>query len=104
MQLKFKPSVFSAALATLSLSQAANAGPIAYGICQTATDLPKLLTITITELGCNTVAVACYAGAGFTFGTVTAGLGAPAAILACNAALGTCSSACAAIALLAPTP
>ncbi|OBZ67208.1 hypothetical protein A0H81_13009 [Grifola frondosa] len=32
------------------------AGPIAYGICQT---------------GCNAVVVVCYAGAGFTFGTVT---------------------------------
>ena len=50
------------------------------------------------------MAVACYAGAGFTFGTVTAGLGIPAAIVACNAALGTCSSACAVVALLAPTP
>ena len=54
--------------------------------------------------GCNAVAVACYAGAGFTFGTVTAGVGIPAAIVACNTALGTCSSACAVVALLAPTP
>ncbi|KAF7309383.1 hypothetical protein MIND_00309100 [Mycena indigotica] len=65
------------------------AGPIAYGICQT---------------GCNTVAVACYAAAGFTFGTVVAAAAAPAAILACNSALGTCSTACATVALLAPTP
>ncbi|PPR07183.1 hypothetical protein CVT26_012613 [Gymnopilus dilepis] len=66
----------------------ASAGPIAYGICQT---------------GCNTVAVACYAAAGFTFGTIAAPV-APAAVVACNAALGTCSAACATVALLAPTP
>ncbi|KAM5543296.1 hypothetical protein V8D89_003170 [Ganoderma adspersum] len=87
--MQFKLSALATALAALSISQGVNAGPIAYGICQT---------------GCNAVAVACYAGAGFTFGTVTAGLGIPAAIVACNAALGTCSSACATIALFAPTP
>ncbi|KAI0656638.1 cysteine-rich protein [Cubamyces menziesii] len=66
----------------------ANAGIIGYGICQT---------------GCNVVAVACYAAAGYTFGTVTAGLGTPAVILGCNAALGKCSAACAIVALT-PTP
>ncbi|KZV67638.1 hypothetical protein PENSPDRAFT_47648 [Peniophora sp. CONT] len=66
-----------------------SAGPIAYGICQT---------------GCNAVVVACYAGAGAVFGTVVAAPAAPAAILACNAALGTCSAACATVALFAPTP
>ncbi|KAF9537400.1 hypothetical protein CPC08DRAFT_600393, partial [Agrocybe pediades] len=78
-------------IAALALSGAnvVSAGPIAYGICQT---------------GCNTVAVACYAGAGFTFGTVVAAAAAPAAVLACNAALGTCSAACATVALFAPTP
>lgn len=55
------------------------AGPLAYGICQT---------------GCNAVVVACYAGAGFTFGTVTAGAGVPAAIIACNAGLGVCMAGC----------
>ncbi|EIN12627.1 hypothetical protein PUNSTDRAFT_18994, partial [Punctularia strigosozonata HHB-11173 SS5] len=64
-----------------------SAGPISYGICQT---------------GCNIVAVACYAAAGFTFGTVAAPL-APPAILGCNAALGTCSAGCAAF-LVAPIP
>jgi hypothetical protein len=49
------------------------AGPLAYGICQS---------------GCNAVVVACYAGAGFTFGTVTAGTGIPVAIAGCNAGLG----------------
>ncbi|KAJ3487682.1 hypothetical protein NLI96_g3372 [Meripilus lineatus] len=63
------------------------AGPVAYGICQT---------------GCNVLAGACYAAAGFTFGTVAAPL-APPAILACNTALGSCSAACAA-AILLPTP
>ena len=55
------------------------AGPLSYGICQT---------------GCNTVVVACYAGAGLTFGTVTAGVGIPAAAIACNSALGVCMAAC----------
>ncbi|KXN81170.1 hypothetical protein AN958_05941 [Leucoagaricus sp. SymC.cos] len=70
-----------------SAPQQAMAGLIAYGICQT---------------GCNTVAVACYGAAGVTFGTILA-VAAPPAILACNAALGTCSAACAAVALT-PTP
>ena len=41
--------------------------------------------------------------AGYTFGTVTAGAGIPAAIAACNAALGVCMASCVA-AGLAPTP
>ncbi|KAH8106388.1 hypothetical protein DFH11DRAFT_1518304 [Phellopilus nigrolimitatus] len=49
-------------------------GPLAYALCQT---------------GCNTGVVACYAAAGFTFGTVPI-VGAPAAIMGCNALLGTC--------------
>ena len=57
----------------------AHAGLIAYGLCQS---------------GCNAVAVACYAAAGYTFGTVTAGAGVPAAIAACNSALGACMSGC----------
>lgn len=76
-------------LAAMAAIPSTMAGPIAYGICQT---------------GCNVVAVACYAGAGFTFGTVVAAPAAPAAVLACNAALGTCSAACAATALIAPIP
>ncbi|EIM84439.1 uncharacterized protein STEHIDRAFT_61372 [Stereum hirsutum FP-91666 SS1] len=78
-----------ALLAVLSSIPFVTGGPIAYGICQT---------------GCNTVAVACYAAAGFQFGTVVAAVAAPATILACNAALGTCSTACATVALFAPTP
>ncbi len=55
------------------------AGPLAYGICQT---------------GCNAVVVACYAAAGFTFGTVTAGAGIPAVLVGCNSALGVCMAGC----------
>ncbi|KAF8211017.1 hypothetical protein K438DRAFT_2011435 [Mycena galopus ATCC 62051] len=80
---------FSKLLLALSGVSLVHAGPIAYGLCQT---------------GCNTVAVACYAGAGLVFGTVVAAPAAPAAALACNAALGTCSATCATVALLAPTP
>ena len=50
-------------------------GIIGYGLCQS---------------GCNALVVSCYAAAGFTFGTITGGLGAPAVILGCNAGLGTC--------------
>ncbi len=56
-----------------------SAGPLSYGICQT---------------GCNAVVVACYSAAGFTFGTVTAGVGIPFAIASCNAGLGVCMVAC----------
>ncbi|KAF8500117.1 hypothetical protein JB92DRAFT_2979463 [Gautieria morchelliformis] len=70
-----------------ALIPAVNGGPVAYALCQT---------------GCNAVAVACYGAAGFTFGVTI--VGAPAAILGCNAALGTCMATCATVALLAPTP
>ena len=99
-------SNFSALAAMTPLMTTAIAGPIAYGICQS---------------GCCAIAVPCYAAAGFVFvtllrcdfsssetdnvfqGTVTAGVGTPPAVLACNAALGVCSAKCAAVALL-PTP
>jgi len=77
------------AATTLALATRASAGPIAYGLCQT---------------GCNTVAMACYAAAGVTFGTIVAAPATPAVILGCNAALGTCSATCATVALFAPTP
>lgn len=76
------------ALGLMMLLGVGSAGPLAYGICQT---------------GCNTMAVACYAAAGTTFGTITAGVGAPVAVVACNAALGACMGACVA-AGFAPTP
>ncbi|KAK8210875.1 hypothetical protein IWZ01DRAFT_541846 [Phyllosticta capitalensis] len=66
--------------ASLALVASVAAGPCAYGICQT---------------GCAAVVVACYAAAGFTFGTVAAPM-APPAIIACNSAYGTCQAACAA--------
>uniref|UniRef100_A0A915DLM3 Cysteine-rich protein n=1 Tax=Ditylenchus dipsaci TaxID=166011 RepID=A0A915DLM3_9BILA len=75
-------------LVFLLLLNFANGGPAAAGICYA---------------GCAAVVTACYAAAGFTFGTITAGLGTPAAILACNSAFGVCEAACVA-ALLTPTP
>ncbi|KAI8094960.1 uncharacterized protein B0P05DRAFT_524115 [Gilbertella persicaria] len=72
----------------LCMSNLVHAGPALYGLCQT---------------GCNTLVVACYAAAGFVFGTITAGAGTPLVILGCNSAQGVCMAACAA-ALLAPTP
>lgn len=55
------------------------------------------------RVGATQLIVACYAAAGVSFGTVTAGAGTPAVIVGCNAALGTCMAACAAVAL-APMP
>ncbi|ETW79310.1 cep2 cellulose medium expressed protein 2 [Heterobasidion irregulare TC 32-1] len=78
-----------AAVSLLSAIPLVAGGPISYGLCQT---------------GCNTVAVACYAAAGFQFGTVVAAAATPATILACNAALGTCSATCATLVLFAPIP
>jgi len=52
---------------------------------------------------CQAAVVACYSSAGLAFGTVTAGVGAPVAANACNAAFGLCSAAFATIEfLLAP--
>lgn len=87
MNTKSQLIILFAVLLLLSSFQV-EAGPIGYGICQT---------------GCAAVAVACYSAGGFTFGTVTAGVGAPAVVLACNAAFGTCSAKCALVCLL-PTP
>lgn len=63
-----------------------------YGLCQTA---------------CNAAVVICYSAAGFTFGTVTAGVGVPAAIVVCNTALAACMAKCVAVAAASaalPTP
>ena len=67
--------------------QIAQSGLLAYEICQT---------------GCNTIWVDCVAAAGGTAGAST-GAVAVSAILACNAAQGTCMAACVA-AGLSPTP
>jgi hypothetical protein len=83
------------------------AGPLTHGLCQTgahhAQSLGTCYSLIHVLLGCNTMAVVCYAAAGFTFGTIAAPL-APPAIVACNATLGTCTATCATVALLAPTP
>lgn len=71
----------------LALASGTIAGPVAYGICQA---------------GCSAMVVACYSGAGFVFGTVAAAA-APAAVIGCNSAYGTCQAACVA-AGFAPTP
>mmetsp|Transcript_10110 Transcript_10110/g.18213 ORF Transcript_10110/g.18213 Transcript_10110/m.18213 type:complete len:106 (-) Transcript_10110:71-388(-) len=57
------------------------ASVVSYGDCQTA---------------CNAGAVTCYAAAGLSFGTVTGGVGIPAAAATCNSVLGACMAACAA--------
>ncbi|KIL85995.1 hypothetical protein FAVG1_10965 [Fusarium avenaceum] len=81
-----KPAAILTTLACLYTT--ATAGPIAYGVCQA---------------GCSAVVMACYAAAGYTWGA-TLGASAPASIIACNGAFGTCSAACAKIGLFAPTP
>ncbi|KAH9917908.1 uncharacterized protein BXZ73DRAFT_105428 [Epithele typhae] len=78
--MQLKPSLLAAAAL---LATGARASSVAYDVCQTA--------------GCNTVAVACYAGASFAFGTFTAGLGVPPALVACQTTLEKCSSACASL-------
>lgn len=90
--MKSSAAIFVIVLLLASSLSPTTAGPIASAICYT---------------GCNSLAVACYAAAGFTFGTgkcsiwlllntilinifptVTAGAGIPAVIIACNAGLG----------------
>jgi hypothetical protein len=83
----WKFAVYMVILSMICLKRV-NAGPLAYGICQS---------------GCNFAAVACYAAAGFTFGTITGGAGVPAVIATCNASLGTCMACCIA-AGFTPTP
>lgn len=81
-------SKLGSAILILLMSTTVQSGPTASGICYA---------------GCATVVVACYAAAGATFGTVTAGVGTPAAILACNGAFGSCQAACM-VAFFLPTP
>jgi len=76
-------------LILMAMTPPVSGGPALYGLCQA---------------GCAGVVVACYSAAGAVFGTVTAGVGTAPAILACNAAFGKCSVACAGVTLLAPTP
>ncbi|KAI8837668.1 hypothetical protein BJ741DRAFT_602939, partial [Chytriomyces cf. hyalinus JEL632] len=72
----------------LTLAVTTVAGPLPYVLCVSA---------------CNAGWVSCYAGAGLVAGTVTAGLGAPAAAMMCNAAQAACMTACGGT-LLAPDP
>ncbi|VVC36620.1 Hypothetical protein CINCED_3A000125 [Cinara cedri] len=75
-------------LTVLMMFGIAQAGPLAAGICYA---------------GCASVTVACFAAAGFTFGTVPgAVIAATPALAACNTAFGICEAACVA-ALVAPT-
>jgi len=71
----------------LAVVTPALAGPAGYGVCQA---------------GCAALVMACYSAAGFTWGA-TLGASAPASIVACNTAFGSCQAACAGV-LLAPTP
>jgi len=81
--------MWSLILIGLLFSSSANAGPIAAGVCYA---------------GCAAVTVACFAAAGFTFGTVPgAVIAATPALAACNAAFGICEASCVA-ALVIPTP
>ncbi|KAI1187125.1 hypothetical protein F5B17DRAFT_400959 [Nemania serpens] len=83
---RMKPTkIFTAAI--LAFAPIVSAGPAAYGVCQA---------------GCAAVVTACYAAAGFTWGA-TLGASAPATIIACNTAFGTCQAACW-LAAIAPTP
>lgn len=68
-------------------------------------NLQKNLTLIvgICQAGCAAVVYACYAAAGFVYGTVTAGPLTPTVLLACNAAQGTCYHACY-VAFFLPTP
>ena len=75
----FQTKLFSLLAVFLALSNVAEAGPIGVAICYT---------------GCNTLWVTCVAGAGGVAGVSTGGLGVAPAILACNAAQGTCMTAC----------
>ena len=62
-----------------------------------------LATYGVCQAGCAAAVCVCYTAAGLVFGTVTGGAGAPAAAIACNAAFGKCSAACA-VMVLTPTP
>jgi len=85
------PILLLAIVLSASVISVVNAGPIAYGICQTA---------------CNAAAVSCYAASGIVMGT-TGPVGwwawLTSAATICSAAQGTCMAACTPL-LVAPTP
>ena len=79
------PKVFYFILLCLpAFVQSGLAGLATYGFCQS---------------GCNASWVGCYAALGLIAGTTTAGVGAPAVVVACNAQQGLCMAACAAMVL-----
>lgn len=76
----FVPFVLSLLLLLGNAPAPTMAGPAASGICYA---------------GCAAVVVACFSAAGFTFGTVPgAQIATVPALAACNAAFGTCETAC----------
>jgi len=83
------------------------AGPVA-GITFSSSKIilqkyKNFIQVAICYSGCAALVVACYSAAGAVFGTVTACIGTPAALLACNSGFSTCMASCAA-ALALPTP
>ncbi|KAF6202579.1 hypothetical protein GE061_002977 [Apolygus lucorum] len=82
-------TIVLAFLIASSLFVGSDGGPIAAGICYA---------------GCASIVVACFAAAGFTFGTVPgAQIAAVPALAGCNTAFGVCEAACVA-ALVTPVP
>lgn len=80
--------IYSAVLVLLMI-QYADSGPITAGICYAA---------------CGAAVCACFALAGFTFGTVPGAIiAATPALAGCNAAFAACEAACMA-ALVVPSP
>ena len=74
---------------TISLPRPSDGGLLAQGVCYG---------------GCAGMVCACFAAAGFTFGTVPGAIiAATPALAACNTAFGACEAACMA-ALFLPTP
>ena len=53
-----------------------------------------VMTVAVCIGACNSAAAACYAAAGLVIGTVTLGVGAPPAAIACSAGQGACMVAC----------
>lgn len=72
--------IWSLILVGLLIMSSTHAGPVASGLCYA---------------GCAAVTVACFAAAGFTFGTVPgAVIAATPALAACNSAFGICEAGC----------
>lgn len=109
---------FLRVICVLIFASLAAAGPLSYAVCQVGTEgriirplrtrrpmyvlcnqllefsCFRLISLGAPQTGCNALVVSCYAAAGLTFGTVTAGAATPAVVIGCNAGLGTCMAAC----------